>query len=66
LVVRIKELFDYEINIVSLSRIIWDDEDDNLAIKDKLLETIFNVELDNRLIIKTIEEKLLAVVWLIH
>ncbi|CAD8085434.1 unnamed protein product [Paramecium primaurelia] len=68
LVNSLKNYLNSEINIVSLSRIIWDDEDenDNIAIREKKLNELFKLDLDNRLIIKSIEEKFLAVLWLQH
>ncbi|CAK89162.1 unnamed protein product (macronuclear) [Paramecium tetraurelia] len=68
LVNQLKNYLNSEINIVSLSRIIWDDEDedDNSAIRDKKLNELFKLDLDNRLVIKSIEEKFLAVFWLQH
>lgn len=66
LVNALKSHLKSEINIVSLSRIIWDDEDedDNISIREKKLNELFKLDLDNRLIIKSIEEKFLAVFWL--
>ncbi|CAD8094372.1 unnamed protein product [Paramecium sonneborni] len=68
LVTSLKNHLNSELNIVSLSRIIWDDEDenDNEAIRQKKLNELFKSDLDNRLIIKSIEEKFLAVLWLQH
>lgn len=69
LVQEIKAFLNAEqINLVCQARIVWDDEEEEMCegMSEKKLEQILNLELDNRIVVKDLNEKMLLILWGLH
>lgn len=62
------ELANKELNLIYQSRLLYDDEDEELCdlMKSKPLKDVLVKELDNRIMVKNIDDQMLFILWVLH